>query len=240
MLESECWNQKGRISGPPQRQWIGAYKYSFQVFELQVHRLNVALEALLDPKKHPEALTTLGWPDSVQATVNFSQHATGPRGRLRLADHVALLPDCSLLLISPREFEYLLRAARRLRQQALSMSASVTNLTYLRWQHPVRRIMRAQQPACSSAAVPAHAIGKFIQVESEGNREKHSGNVVAAQLFNGETDYQHQGSEAVDVAGDEAQRLREQDTRRKESVAAVLFPKARETRGDLVLSLIHI
>lgn len=100
---------------------------------MQEHTLKKALEGLVDPKLHP-AVSKIRWPDSVRATVNFSRYAAASvHGRLRLGDHLMMLPDGSILLISQREAEYLLRTERLLRKQGTAVSAEFSNLALVRW-----------------------------------------------------------------------------------------------------------
>lgn len=78
--------------------------------DTQVHDLGTALQVLMDSNQHTIA-SKIPWQRSVVVTANFSRCAEGQcSGRLRQAEHLAILPDCSIVGISSREAEYLLRA----------------------------------------------------------------------------------------------------------------------------------
>lgn len=200
---------------------------------MQVLGLDQALEGLLDRELHP-AVSKIRWPCSVLATVNFSRYAAvaaSSHGRLRLGDNLVMLQDCSLVLISQREAEYLLRADRLLRQQGKSMIAAVTNLAFVRWRHPAALVWTLGRSARSfSPILPQHALGASMKFESSAQYDCIARNVVATQLFNGETDFEHQ--DALAGAAADAGHSTDQGKERKGAVCSLLFVSTEDGQAD--------
>lgn len=185
---------------------------------LQAKGFADAIGVLLEPMQH-RSVAALPWPRSAKATVNFCQYAAGgveaSHDRLHRIDHIAMLPDSSLVAISNREAEYLLRADRQLRQQDMRMHVAVSNLTFVWPLHPVTP--DASGRGCWSTVIPWHALGSGLSFEASCTYKLVAANVVAAQLFNGETDFVQQDTEAYPATA------AEREHRRKNVLRTVLF-----------------
>jgi hypothetical protein len=127
---------------------------------MQVQGLGKAIQPLLGDEH--AAVNKISWPTSVVATENFSRYADGDietssHGRLRHANHLAISSDGSIVALSNREAEYLLRADRSLRQSGKqqSMQVAITHLAFIRWLHPAAASTDPQAP--SSVLLPWHA-----------------------------------------------------------------------------------
>lgn len=182
---------------------------------VQVSGLGTALQVFLVARQH-SAVSKIRWPTSLSATTNFSRYSssnTASQRRLRRIDDLMILPDCSVMGVSKREAEYLLRADRSMRQQGhlKSMTVAVTHLAFLRWMHPatVVNVPGRINPATFSAVLPWHAFGAKLSFPAPPQHEQVARNVLATQLFNGETDYEQQGSQCgATPAGQNRERKR--------------------------------
>jgi hypothetical protein len=206
---------------------------------MQVQGLGAAIQTLLDQRQHT-AVSKIPWPTSITATINFSccaasDSGTASPGRLRRANNVAVLPDGSILAISDREAEYLLRADRSLRHNGdqNSMRVAITNLAFIEWLHPaaVSNAPKTSQPTSTSkskckktlsrALLPRYAFGGSLDSITPRQVDTLGRNVLAAQLFNGETDLEEVVSHCSSHNDAEAQVKRNQ--RRIRLLGSLLF-----------------
>jgi hypothetical protein len=198
---------------------------------MQVQGLETAMEPLLEPEQNA-SVGNIPWPPSVKATVNFSRYAAGDiqtasRGRLRCANYLAMLPDGSIVVISDREAEYLLRADRGLRLKGAQkwMQVAVTNLAFVRWLPPatVIRLPGTRARGAFSALLPWHAFGGSLGAISPGQVGTLGNNVLAAQLFNGETDFEQQVSKCNIGSDADVEAEAHRDQVRKRMLRSFLF-----------------
>ena len=172
------------------------------MISLQVDGLAQAFRPLLDPVEQRDCVSKIAWPSAISATHNFycavNDYEASYHGRLRQIGDVAILQDSSMVALSHRESEYLLRADRKLRQQGklAFIKVAITSLDFLRWLHPAAAAwpwIRSTRSA-RTAVVPLHAFGGSLTFCSAPQYENLAMSVVAAQLFNGETDYEQKSS----------------------------------------------
>lgn len=83
---------------------------------MQILSLETSLDVLLKTGQKV-SVASIARPSSLCTTTNLSHGDGGSlkfaaQGRLRKAGYLAVLPDCSIVAVSCREAEYLLRAAR--------------------------------------------------------------------------------------------------------------------------------
>jgi hypothetical protein len=203
-----------------------------QMYGMQAQGLGSAIQALIGPKH--AAVRKISWPASVAATVNFSRYADGgvetaSHGRLRRANYLALLPDGCIVALSNREAEYLLRAARILRQKGKqqSMRVAITNHAFVRWLHPavVSSIHGALASDLTNVLQPWHAFGGKLSSTSAHLVSTLARNVVAVQLFNGETDFGQPFSQRREDNDAHTQAKRNQ--KRKQTLGSLLFEGTR-------------
>lgn len=202
------------------------------MFHLQVLSLETSLDVLLKTGQKTSA-ARIAWPSSVCATTNLS-HCDGgslkfaAQGRLRKAEYLAIFPDCFIVAVSCREAEYLLRAARRLMSEGRSMSVAVTHIAFMRWLHPVTLCdpSGSSQQDHFNAALPWHAYGASLQFRLHGEHQQVARNVVALQVFNGDTEYEHQDASPSTDTGPETAR----DEERKNVVGSWLFEQSMSKR----------
>jgi hypothetical protein len=168
---------------------------------VQVQGLGDAIKILLD-RRQQTAVINIPWPASITATVNFSRFAasqigTASPGRLQRASYDAILPDGSVVAISNREAEYLLRAERRLRQNEEDgqepIRVAITNLAFVEWLHPLAtcngpeasQATYTHQKTRSSILQQMWAFGASSESLFPRQDEMVARNILAAQLFKG-------------------------------------------------------
>lgn len=152
-------------------------------------------------------LQRLNWPTQVQLTSNFllcAEVSTLTAAHLRKVNNLLVFPDHSVLVISEREAERVLREMRTSLPSAVSVC--LVNLAMTRWLYPGGRLV-------SGGFALAVGATSCVQ-EIEGSRLTSA--VVAARLFNGESEYLK--SEAGEA---------EADRMRRQVVQAVLVGKRR-------------
>lgn len=168
---------------------------------LQALSLQASLDGLLKIGQKV-SVTSIAWPSSVCATTNLSHCYNrgslkfAAQGRLHKAKYLADLPDCSIVAVSCREAEYLLRAARRLLHEGRSMCVADTHFAFMRWLHPATLCdpWECSSPNHFNAAPPWHAHGAGVQLSLRDEHQQVARNVAALQVFNGETDYENQNA----------------------------------------------
>lgn len=128
-------------------------------------------------------LQRLNWPKNVLVTQNFMSCAErsdmNMSVHIRRANNLVIFVDQTVLLISEREAEHILRV---LRQEEQFVSACLVNLAMCRWTSACARQAWAQVPL---------AVGPPAGPPSKFKRDLHHA-IVSAQLFSGETEFECQ------------------------------------------------
>ena len=148
-----------------------------QVVDLKTASTHLSSQTV-DPDK-VDLLPQLHWAENVLATGNFLSCALSANVmaiHVRVANNMLLFNDHTVLLVSERETEHLLRAIRGLHES--EMSACLVNLAACRW--TAASVHEAWQD------VPL-ALGALPDPDEGHPEYMHA--IAAAQLFSGETEF---------------------------------------------------
>lgn len=176
----------------------------FQVVSLKVASSRLWNESV--DKTKAALLPQLNWATNVLVTGNFlscSTRNTAMAAHVRIADNLLIFSDGSVLLVSEREAEHVLRVLRDVPPSGVS--ACLVNLAMCRW--------TAASPSRAWAHVPL-AVGPLPAPDSALPQLARA--VVAAQVFSGETEY------VCDVTAEGA----DGNAQRRAAAVAVVFGEA--------------
>eukprot|EP00892_Ulva_mutabilis_P000026 jgi/Ulvmu1/10023/UM059_0072.1 len=143
-------------------------------------------------------LPELPWAANVRVTDNFLSCAADPNASMaihvRVADNMLIFKDHTVLLISEREAEHVIKAVRDMHES--EVSACLVNMAACRW--------TAASPTTAWQSVPL-ALGPLPEAADELPDDLACA-VVSAQVFSGETEF---ACEAA-AAGADGNELRRQ------------------------------